>query len=190
MEFAPLHRPFDANLSVEDALDAYLAENAFTKEEYDKTTVTVNFWGMRFTLPNPPSRQLAVRFHDLHHVITGYGTDPAGEFEISAWEMRRGVGVFGLYVRLIIASGWLSGLVLFPRRSWAAWRHGGSKPRLPPPSLELYQELLMLDVRSLRARYGVDEGGIAGARGLHQDAPKEHLARVGASPKKDAATAA
>ena len=166
-----LEHPYDATMSVPDALDAYLAENGFSREEYDKPKVTVNFWGMRFTVPNPPSRQLAVRFHDLHHVMTGYGTDPAGEFEISAWELRRGIGVFGGYVRLIITSGCISGLFVHPRRTIAAWRHASRTPRLPAPSMDLYDELLTLSVGDLRARYGVALAGVTGARALHADAP-------------------
>ena len=124
----PLDTPLPAELPVSEALEAYLSENAFTTEEYDASKVSVTFWGVRFTVPNPPSRQLAVRFHDLHHVMTGFGTDPAGEFEISAWEMRRGLGVFGLYVRLIILSGALSGFLLYPRRAGAAWKRAGTTP--------------------------------------------------------------
>jgi len=168
----PLDAPLPAALPVRQALEAYLAENAFTTEEYDSKTVRLSFWGVRFTLPNPASRQLAVRFHDLHHVMTGYGTDPAGEFEVSAWEMRRGIGVFGNYVRLIIVSGTLSGFLLYPRRAWAAWQRARSTPRLPEPSLRLYDELLDLSVGSLRQRYGVPEAGIAGGRTLHDNAPQ------------------
>ena len=158
-------------MSVVDALDAYLAENGFSREEYDKPEVTVNFWGMRFKVPNPPSRQLAVRFHDLHHIMTGYGTDPIGEFEISAWEMQRGLRVFGGYVRLIIATGMLAGLVVAPRRTLAAKRSARCATPLPAPSLGLYQELLDLSVGALRRRYDVPDGGLTGRRALNEDAP-------------------
>ena len=40
--------------------------------------------------PNTPSRKRAVRYHDLHHALTGYATDLTGEFEISAWEIGSG----------------------------------------------------------------------------------------------------
>lgn len=167
-----LDAPIPPAIPVREALQAYLEENGFTTESYDEPKVTVTFWGMDFTVPNPPSRQLAVRFHDLHHIMTGYGTDPAGEFEISAWELRRGVGVFGAYVQLIIASGALSGLLLFPRRFLAAWKTGRGGPPLPTPSLELYDTLLTLDVGELRARYGIPSGGVTGARALHERAPE------------------
>ena len=31
-----------------------------------------------------------MKFHDLHHVLTGYDTDFSGELEISAWEIGAG----------------------------------------------------------------------------------------------------
>ena len=92
------HRRFPSEMSVRMARDIYLGENGFSTDQYDADRVTVNFWGIRFPVPNPQSRKLAVRYHDLHHVITGYGTDPQGESEISAWECRRGMGVFSWYV--------------------------------------------------------------------------------------------
>ncbi|MFZ9888760.1 MAG: hypothetical protein ACO3JL_14770 [Myxococcota bacterium] len=168
-------------MSVRSARDVYLAENGFSTAAYDEPTATVTFWGRDYTVPNPPSRQLAVRFHDLHHVMTGYGTDPAGEFEMSAWEVRRGMRVFGAYVQLIIGSGALFGLLVFPVRTLAAWRAAKSPMRLPAPSLSIYEELLALSLGELRARYGLPAEGIAGARALHERAPRQArvLARTG-----------
>ena len=91
-----LSKPYPADWSVRDARDAYLAENGFSSSEYDASVVKVTFWSITFPLPNPPSRQIAVRLHDLHHVVTGYGTDPVGEAEISAWELRRGIASFSV----------------------------------------------------------------------------------------------
>ena len=152
-------------------LSAYLAENGFTTDEYDARTVSPTFWGVTFTLPNLASRQLAIRFHDLHHVMTGYGTDPAGEFEVSAWELRHGIGVFGVYVRLIITGGALGGFLVYPRRAWQAWKRAKDGPKFPKPTLALYETLLGLSVGELRVRYGVTPGGIAGSRSLHENAP-------------------
>ena len=47
-------------------------------------------------------RQRAVRWHDLHHVATRFGTDNVGEGEISAWELRRGLRGLGPYVGAIV----------------------------------------------------------------------------------------
>jgi len=168
----PLSIPMPADTSVASAVDAYLSENGFKRADYDAPSVKVTFWGISFTVPNPPTRQIGVRFHDLHHIATGYGTDPTGEAEISAWELGNGLGVFsGIYVKGIVTSGFLFGLIHSPLRTYAAWRVGRRGPGLIPLSMGVYEELLQLTVAELRARYGVPASGIATARRLHYDAP-------------------
>lgn len=38
-------------------------------------------------VPNINARKKYLKFHDLHHIIAGYGIDRIGESEISAWEL-------------------------------------------------------------------------------------------------------
>jgi len=170
---AQLSRPYPADWPVRRALQAYLDENGFSVDEYDQPVIRVTFWWLTFPFPNPPSRRRAVRVHDLHHIVTGYGTDPAGESEISAWELRRGVGVFSPFVRAIVFTGALSGLVHSPRRTWAAWKAGCSAAGvgLQPTSPDRYEQLLAMTVGELRAVYGVPRRGVTGARALHYAAP-------------------
>lgn len=168
-----LDKPVPAQWSVKQGLASYLEENGFSREEYDLPVVKVTFWGITFPVPNPPQRQIAVRFHDLHHLVTGYGTDPTGEAEISAWEMRRGVSVFGLYVRGIVFVGTLMGFVHSPRRTLRAWQASKSKTPLLPACMERYQELLKLTVGELRHLYDVPPGALTNkSRRLHDKAPK------------------
>ena len=171
MQYYSLDKPLPAELSVREALEAYLDENGFTTEEYDLDVVKVTFWGFTFSVPNPPSRKLAVRFHDLHHIMTGYGTDPVGEGEISAWELRKGIGVFGFYVQCIIFFGTLLGLLHSPRKISRAWGASKSSVSLPPVSFERYEHLLTLNLGELRALYDVSPEGIAGRRTLNENAP-------------------
>ena len=171
MQYYSLDKPLPAKLSVREALEAYLDENGFTTEEYDLDVVKVTFWGLTFSLPNPPSRKLAVRFHDLHHIVTGYGTDPVGEAEISAWELRKGISVFGFYVQCIIFFGTLLGLLHSPRKVSHAWKVSKSSVSLPSASLERYEHLLTLNLGELRELYGVSTEGIAGRRTLNENAP-------------------
>jgi hypothetical protein len=171
MQHYSLNQPLPETLSVREALDVYLSENGFTTEEYDLDVVKVTFWGFTFSVPNPPSRKLAVRFHDLHHLMTGYGTDPTGEAEISAWELRKGIHVFGIYVQLIIFFGTLLGMIHSPRKVWRAWNALKSSARLPSVSMERYEHLLMLNLGELRALYGVPSAGIPGRRTLNENAP-------------------
>ena len=168
-----LSKPYAANLPVRRALEMYLEENGFSASEYDASVVKVTFWSVTFPLPNPPSRQVAVRLHDLHHVVTGYGTDPVGEAEISAWELRRGTGIFSFFVQAIVIGGVLLGLIHSPKKTLAAWRAGYHRDNIPlqEATLENYHRLLDLSVGELRQIYGVTSEGIARARQLHYAAP-------------------
>lgn len=38
-------------------------------------------------VPNIKARMKYLKFHDLHHIMSGYGIDRIGESEISAWEL-------------------------------------------------------------------------------------------------------
>jgi hypothetical protein len=73
--------------------------------------------------PNTDARRRAVKFHDLHHVLTGYATDIIGEFEIAAWEVASGCGRFVVPWHLNLM-GVAAGLLVVPRRTWAAFRRG------------------------------------------------------------------
>lgn len=110
-----------------------------------------------------------VPLHDLHHVLTGYGTDVLGEAEIGAWELVSGCTSFFLW--WINASAVAVGLMLNPRRVARAgikavghrslYRHGIA-----------YASLLQMTVGQLRAELGMPEGGQADRPPrLHRRAP-------------------
>ena len=174
-----LAKPYPAEWPVRRALEVYLEENGFSKEEYDAPLVKVTFWSITFPLPNPPSRQIAVRLHDLHHVVTGYGTDPVGEAEISAWELRRGIGIFSFFVQTIVVGGVFLGMLHSPRKTLQAWRAGFQPQGIPlqKASLENYERLLELSVGELRELYGVSREGVTGARSLHYAAPSRRVSK-------------
>src|SRR5580765_3597626 len=116
------NEPFPASMNVREARDLYLAVNGFSVEAYDSKWTDASFLGIKFRVPNTQRHRVSIMLHDLHHVATGYGTDLAGEGEISLWEARRGLGALGPYVGGIVMSGVLLGLVLAPRRALRAWR--------------------------------------------------------------------
>ena len=167
-----LERPLPGDWSVRDGRDAYLAENGFTVASYDEPWTKASFFAIDFVVPNTPRHAEAIRLHDLHHVATGYGTDLAGEAEVSAWELRRGVRSLGVYVGTIVSLGAAMGLLLAPRRTIRAWRRAGEKRGSLFGAQESYAELLAMSVRELRERLGVDADGMAeGERALHKNAP-------------------
>lgn len=167
----PAH-PLPASMRVRDARDLYLAENGFTTAAYDSPTTTGSFLGMKFSVPNPPSHQRAIRLHDLHHVATGFGTDHAGEAEISAWQARRGLRAAGAYVTTIVLGNALLGVVFAPQRTWAALRSPGAGGSLFNMTVD-YESLLDRTVGELREMLSIPQRGATFLpRRLHALAPQ------------------
>lgn len=171
------NEPFPASMNVREARDRYLAVNGFTVEAYESKWTDASFFGVPFKVPNTEKHRVSIMLHDLHHVATGFGTDLAGEGEISAWEARRGLGALGAYVGGIVASGALMGLMLAPRRTVRAWRNSSEGESLFPLTKRddftaRYEALLAMTVGELRRELGVPEDGIVeGPQGLHAYAP-------------------
>lgn len=160
---------FPASWTVRRALEAYLAENGFTFEAYEAKWTDASFLGVRFAVPNTRKHRWAIMLHDLHHVATGFGTDLAGEGEISAWELR-GLRSLGLYVASIVLGGVAIGFARAPLRAWSALRSPG---RTLFDDTIAYAQLLDMTVGELRAHLGLPEQGLArGPRALHAYAPQ------------------
>ena len=177
------NEPFPASMNVRKARDAYLAVNGFTVEAYDAKWTDASFLGIKFRVPNTEQHRISIMLHDLHHVATGFGTDLAGEGEISAWEARRGLGALGVYVGGIVASGALMGLMLAPRRTVRAWRNSSTDGASLFPLTrrddfaQRYEALLAMTVGELRRELGVSEDGVVhGPQGLHAYAPTATMA--------------
>ena len=171
-------RPYPPHWTVRAGRDAYLAENRFTVAAYDEPTTEANFFGLRVRVPNTPRHRRALRVHDLHHVVTGYGTDLIGEGEISAWELRRGLRPCGAYVASIVTAGAAFGFLIAPRRIIRAFQRAAGKRSLFHLKEEDYEGLLDLSIGALRVELGVPAEGLANRpRRLHW----------GARPRRSAA---
>ena len=133
---------------------AYYERNHFGADGGDSLDwVPVKVLGITFKIPNSDGRRRAVRYHDLHHVVTGYQTDLAGEAEIGAWELASGclrwpaatvLNFFALAMGLVIA----------PARMFRAWARGRH-------TRNLYKEdgidhLLPREVHEVRSTLGLD----------------------------------
>lgn len=147
----------DPNSSVREGRDAYLSANEFDTAGYTAPTFALPVLGREVHLPNPPTRQRAMARHDLHHALTGYGTDYAGEAEIGAWELRAGCNTAFLW--LINLAAVAIGLVIAPRRVARAFRSAAGHRSLyrDPRPLEALLELKLGD---LREELGIPRGGV------------------------------
>ena len=152
---------YDDSLSLRDAVAAYFAANRFGADGgYGDKWVKLKLGPLSLYMPNTQARVAAVRFHDLHHIVTGYRTDWRGEFEISAWELAAGCGRF--YAAWWLNLGGLNaGLLVCPRRTLAAFRLGRRCRSLYGGSYDA--ALLSRSVKDARTAMGLTEDGQAAA---------------------------
>lgn len=102
----------------------YFADNGIAPDGgYADDWVHLKIGPVPVRFPNTAGRVRAVRFHDLNHVVTGYGTDLTGEAEIGAWEIASGCMRFPAAVVLNLL---VMGPILFvaPGRIWRAFLRG------------------------------------------------------------------
>ena len=146
------------DLLLEEARDRFFAANGFSVRDYEAPTFTLQILGVPLKFPNIASRKRVVPYHDLHHVLTGFGTDWIGEAEIGAWELRAGCNSFIAY--FLNGGGVIIGLFLSPRRVWQAFRRARRQRTLYRDPLP-YECLLQMTVGEVRKRLGIGPQGSA-----------------------------
>src|SRR4051812_23674494 len=115
---------YDPGLTLAEAVKQYFIDNQFGPDGgYGLRWVQVKLGPLPFVVPNTKERVRAVRFHDLHHVLTGYKTDLTGEFEIGAWELSTFCGDFTVAWTLNLQS-LIAGFLVCPGRTLAAFARG------------------------------------------------------------------
>jgi hypothetical protein len=80
----------DSTLTMREARTQYFVNNGFGEGGYNDRWVKPQAGPIPLYFPNTAARVAAVRFHDLHHVLTKYETTWTGEAEIGAWEVASG----------------------------------------------------------------------------------------------------
>jgi len=109
--------------TVREARARYFAANDFGDGGYDEAWVKFKVGPIPVAFPNSEGRVRAVRLHDLHHVLTGYGTSVLGEGEIGAWEVASGCHHHRAAWVLNLIAYW-GGLLVGPRAVWRAFVRG------------------------------------------------------------------
>jgi hypothetical protein len=112
-------------MRLQEELSAFYAKNGFGNIAGARPrTVPVYTGCLLVPLPNIETRRRYLKYHDLHHLITGYSVGRIGESEVSAWELGTGSALASptlAFMNLIALS---TGLVLQPRRMWNAFMRG------------------------------------------------------------------
>jgi len=115
---------WDPSLTLRAARTEYFRFNGFGEDGgYNDKWVDFKLGPIPFPFPNTPQRLDAVRYHDLHHVMTGYQTDLTGELEISGWELGSGC-VHKSAALVLNLGGFALGMMIAPRRTFRAFVRG------------------------------------------------------------------
>ena len=155
-----MSRPETEDGSVRSARDLFLMRNGFSMASYGAAFVEIPLGPITARIPNTEGRKAVVPWHDLHHVITGYGTDLIGEAEIGMWELRAGCTTVAAYVLNTMAVA--LGLLLAPKRVARAFQRARGAQSLYRQQLD-YDDVLDVSVAALRRMAAVPEEGVADA---------------------------
>jgi hypothetical protein len=114
-----------AAMHLQEELSTFYAKHGFGEIVGARPlTVPVYTGCLLVPLPNIETRRRYLKYHDLHHMITGYSVGRIGEGEVSAWELGTGsprISPTLAFMNLIALS---TGLVLDRRRMWRAFVRG------------------------------------------------------------------
>ncbi|WP_437278874.1 hypothetical protein WME90_48010 [Sorangium sp. So ce375] len=151
---------YDEGLTMREARAIYFEVNRFGADGgYGDAWVDFKLGPLPVPFPNTRARVRAVRYHDLHHVLTGYDTNAIGEFEIAAWELGAGCKGFAAAWQLNLG-GLFAGLLSAPRRTVRAFFRGRRSESLYGRPFE---QLLEREVGELRREMRVDEPSGSGS---------------------------
>jgi hypothetical protein len=134
--------------------ERYFEINRFEGGGYEEGWVKMKAGPVPIWFPNTVARVKAVRFHDLHHVLTEYPTTWRGEAEIGAWEVATGCAAHyqGWLLNLL---AFAIGLVINPRGVYRAFMRGRRSRNLYRATFS--DELLARKVGDVRRELDLDK---------------------------------
>lgn len=144
---------YEDSLTLLDARRRYFEQQGFDSS-YSERWVKLQAGPIPIYLYNAEGRRRAVRFHDLHHIATGYQTTWTGEAEISAWEIASHCGRF-MWAWFLNLQGMAIGLVIAPRAVFRAFVRGRHTRNLYHQG-EFREALLERSVGEVRRSLGLD----------------------------------
>jgi hypothetical protein len=127
---------------VPDALFAFREANGLRHDDHVSPVWRLPIDFVTILLPNFAWRKRAIASHDLHHLLTGYPCNVAGELQIAAWEF--GAGRYPHWgATLFCLPLVLAGALWAPFDTWEAFRAGRG-------CRSLYADHLIESVRTMR----------------------------------------
>ena len=147
-------RSDEAGQKVSAHVEQYLRDSGYSADGYEERRFRVSVGPLVLTFPNPGR----LRYHDLHHVVSGYRTGLVGEAEVSIYELRGGCPT-KLILFLCLGSIGI-GCLLSPRRVVKAWRNARGTRTLYDSPIS-YADLAEMEIAELRKSLNVPADGWA-----------------------------
>jgi hypothetical protein len=145
---------YDDAMSMGAARQRYFDANGFDGA-YSERWVKLKAGPIAFYFPNAEGRRRAVKFHDLHHIATGYQTDWTGEAEIGGFEIGGGCGPF-VWAWMLNLQAMFLGLLMAPRALFHAFVRGRHSRTLYHQG-EFQDAVLTRSVGEIRRDLGLDQ---------------------------------
>ena len=138
---------------IKDALIQLFERFNIPLNAYTSKTFVIKVGIIPIHIPNIPSRVRVARFHDIHHILTGFTANWKGEAEIGAWELA--TGCRKSFIAWFLNSGAVMvGLSMYPKAVVKAFIRG----RKTKTNLYYdfnYDSLLTMNVKELRDLIGL-----------------------------------
>jgi hypothetical protein len=144
---------YDDGMTMGAARQRYFDANGFDGA-YSERWVKLKAGPINLYFPNAEGRRRAVRFHDLHHIATGYQTDWTGEAEIGGFEVGGGCGPF-VWAWMLNLQAMALGVLMAPRAVFRAFVRGRHARTLYHQG-EFREALLDRSVGEIRRELGLD----------------------------------
>ena len=117
---------FPDECTLNQAIDLFYQKNGFGPIVGDREPLTVGVYTgcLIVPMPNIGVRHKYLKYHDIHHILTGYTVGRIGEGEVSAWELGTGSmfshPILGIMNLIALSTGFF----LAPRRMLQAYKLG------------------------------------------------------------------
>jgi hypothetical protein len=149
---------YSPELTLRAARERYFELNRFEGGGYEEGWVKMRAGPVPIWFPNTVARVKAVKFHDLHHVLTEYPTTWRGEAEIGAWEVATGCAAH-YQAWLLNLLAFAIGLAINPRGVYRAFMRGRRTRNLYRTTFS--DELLAREVGEVRRELGLQDEATA-----------------------------
>jgi hypothetical protein len=144
---------YSAESTLRAARERYFEINKFEGGGYEEGWVKMRAGPVPIWFPNTVARVKAVKFHDIHHVLTEYPTTWRGEAEIGAWEVSTGCAAH-YQAWLLNLLAFAIGLAINPRGVYCAFMRGRRSRNLYRTTFS--DELLARKVGEVRRELDLD----------------------------------